>query len=54
MVKKIGGRIADLIRLIAGDRYQPERHYMRGPGPATLRRQTNIAQKPTVSVPNSR
>ncbi len=33
------GKIAILLRSLATRRYQPERHYMRGPGPACLRRQ---------------
>lgn len=39
------GRLADWLRRVGRDRYQPEQHYMRGPGPATLRRQAR-ARKP--------
>lgn len=34
-------RLVKWIRQIGGKRYQPEKHYMRGPGPATLQRQAN-------------
>lgn len=32
------GRYAALVRDFIAPRYQPERHYMRGPGPACMRR----------------
>lgn len=32
-------RLEQWLRRIGRKRYQPEKHYMRGPGPATLQRQ---------------
>ena len=40
------GHLARWLRRIGRDRYPPENHYMRGPGPATLRRQAREPQTP--------
>jgi len=37
--------LAKWLRGIGRDHYKPERHYMRGPGPATLRLQAKEPQK---------
>ena len=39
-------RLAKWLTRIATDHYQPEKHYMRGPGPATLQRRAREPQKP--------
>ena len=42
------GRLAKWLHRIGRNRYQPENHYMRGPGPATLRRQAREPQRPAT------
>jgi hypothetical protein len=46
MIEHIRQRIRMLIRLIADpDRYRPERHYMRGPGPKSAARLRSSADE---------
>jgi hypothetical protein len=46
IIEHIRRRIEALIRLIADpDRYHPERHYMRGPGPKSAARLRSSADE---------
>lgn len=40
----IARRLSRWVNAIQKDRYHPERYYMRGPGPATARKQSGAAR----------